>query len=121
MSDLDVVRDEKREVQCLYKYADFILAPGYNERDISTIMKQMKIVHQGGFTPEERMTFRPAIWNDLLQTSRSVVQVLQTSHAAETATPANEVRHSDITFLSCHRKLLIGELGVHYEPSGHHR
>ena len=56
------------------------------------MVKQMKIIHENGYGREERIEFRPTIWKDLLETSRNIIQSLQTLHA-EPATPSSEVRH----------------------------
>lgn len=80
----------------VYGYADVILALGHNERDISILVRQMKIIHQDGYTHEERIEFRPTIWKNLLETSRSVVQVLRMLDA-KLATLASKVRRFRIT------------------------
>ena len=49
-------------------------------------------MHENGYGLEERIEFRPTIWKDLLETSRSIVQVLRTLDA-EPTTPSSEVRH----------------------------
>ena len=73
--------------------ADFILALGYDDRNISTMVRQMKMIHQNGYTHGERIGFRQSIWKSLLKTSRSVVQVLRALHAdSEPATLVSEVR-----------------------------
>ena len=78
------------------EYADFIPAVGHDD-DISAIVKQMKIIHQDGYTREELIEFRPTIWKHLLETARSVVQVLRASHA-EPATLPSEVRHFRVSY-----------------------
>jgi guanine nucleotide-binding protein G(i) subunit alpha len=58
------------------------------------MVMQMKMIHQNGYTHEERIEFRPTIWKNLLETSRSIVQVLQGLNV-EPATPpqgSSEVR-----------------------------
>ena len=75
----------------MYEYADFILALGHND-DISTIVKEMKMIHQKGYTSEECIKFRPTIWKNFLETARIVVHVLRALHA-EPATIPSEVRH----------------------------
>lgn len=75
-----------------YADSDFILL-GCNDHDISTIVRQMKIIH--GYTHEERIGFRPTIWKDLLETSRRIVQVLRSLHA-EPGTHSSEVRFVEL-------------------------
>jgi len=74
---------------------------GSNRRDISTVVKQAKIIYQVGYTHEELVAFRPIIWRDLLETSCAVVQILRALYM-EPVTSANEVRHIYITLLSYH-------------------
>ncbi|KAN0141651.1 G-protein alpha subunit [Lactarius tabidus] len=82
--DLRIKEDSKR----LQRKCDILLM-GCNNYDISTFVKQMKIIHQHGYTHEERIEFRPTIWKDLLKTSRRIVQVLRALHA-EPATDSSE-------------------------------
>jgi len=36
-------------------------------------MKQMKVVHQGGFSVEERIAYRVAIYQNLLESARAIM------------------------------------------------
>ncbi|KAH8983747.1 G-protein alpha subunit [Lactarius akahatsu] len=56
-----------------------ILLMGLNDSDTSAIVKQMKIVHQSGYSCEELLNFRPSIWRYLIETSRCIVQDLRSS------------------------------------------
>lgn len=49
-----------------------ILLLGAGESGKSTIVKQMKIIHQNGFTTEELMTFRPTILKNLTDSAKAV-------------------------------------------------
>jgi hypothetical protein len=102
----------------VYRYADFSLTLGCSDHDISAIVRHMKAMHQHGYTHEERINFRPTIWKDLLETSRSIVQVLRALHV-EPATHSSEVRlclaASGLFWYIM--KALTGTLGVHCEPS----
>ncbi|KAH9039862.1 G-protein alpha subunit [Lactarius pseudohatsudake] len=42
----------------------------------STIVKQMKIIHQNGYTPEELLAFRPLMWKNLHDSAHGVVKPL---------------------------------------------
>lgn len=42
-----------------------LLMCGSGESGKSTVVKQMKIIHGGGFTPEEISDFRPQIWREI--------------------------------------------------------
>ena len=46
---------------------------GSGESGKSTIVKQMKIIHQNGFSPEELDTFRPIIYQNVLDSAQAIV------------------------------------------------
>ncbi|KAG1721024.1 heterotrimeric G protein alpha subunit [Suillus lakei] len=55
-----------------------ILLLGSGESGKSTIVKQMKIIHQNGFTKDELMMFRPTIYQNTLDSAQAIV--LQMCH-----------------------------------------
>ncbi|KAI9448638.1 G-protein alpha subunit [Lactarius psammicola] len=69
--DRQIEEDSKK-----YKRECRILLLGSGESGKSTIVKQMKIIHQNGFTPEEILAFRPIVWKNLLQSASGVVLAL---------------------------------------------
>ncbi|KAI0253628.1 G-protein alpha subunit [Lactifluus subvellereus] len=71
MIDRQIEEDSKR-----YKRECKILLLGSGESGKSTIVKQMKIIHQNGYTNDELLAFRPLIWKNLLESARDVVQAL---------------------------------------------
>ena len=64
---------------------------GLNEPEMFTLVKQMKIIYQGGYSREELLDLRLSIWRYLLDTSRRIVQDLR-DLGLEPATHANKVR-----------------------------
>ncbi|KIJ10007.1 hypothetical protein PAXINDRAFT_138616 [Paxillus involutus ATCC 200175] len=54
-----------------------ILLLGLEESGKSTIVKQMKIAHQNGFTDDELMTFRLTIYGNLLDSAQSIVLAMR--------------------------------------------
>ncbi|KAM6503012.1 heterotrimeric G-protein alpha subunit, GPA3-like protein [Amanita muscaria] len=56
-----------------YKRECKILLLGSGESGKSTIVKQMKIIHQNGFSPEERDEFRPIIYQNVLDSAQAIV------------------------------------------------
>ena len=46
---------------------------GSGESGKSTIVKQMKIIHQNGFSPDELDTFRPIIYQNVLDSAQAIV------------------------------------------------
>ncbi|KAH9067977.1 G-protein alpha subunit [Lactarius deliciosus] len=59
-----------------YKRECKILLLGSGESGKSTIVKQMKIIHQNGYTSEQLAAFRPIIWKNLLQSASDIVNAL---------------------------------------------
>jgi guanine nucleotide-binding protein G(i) subunit alpha len=53
-----------------------ILLLGSGEGGKSTIVKQMKIIHQNGYTPEELLKFKYAIYTNLVESAQNVVKAL---------------------------------------------
>lgn len=52
---------------------DSYFQTGSGESGKSTIVKQMKIIHQGGFTTEQLLEYRPIIYRNVVESARSVV------------------------------------------------
>ncbi|KAF8989496.1 heterotrimeric G-protein alpha subunit, GPA3-like protein [Cyathus striatus] len=50
-----------------------ILLLGSGESGKSTIVKQMKILHKGGFSPEERLHYRPIVYRNLIDSAQEVI------------------------------------------------
>jgi guanine nucleotide-binding protein G(i) subunit alpha len=67
------------------------LPTGSGESGKSTIVKQMKIIHQNGYSREELLAFRPLIWKNLLESGRDVVQALAKFNL-QPISPSNKVR-----------------------------
>ncbi|KAH9957678.1 G-protein alpha subunit [Russula dissimulans] len=71
MIDRQIEEDSKK-----FKRECKILLLGSGESGKSTIVKQMKIIHQNGYMQDELLAFRPLIWKNLLESARDVVQAL---------------------------------------------
>ena len=76
---------------CTYSHAHCGLPTGSGESGKSTIVKQMKIIHQNGYSREELLAFRPLIWKNLLESGRDVVQALAKFNL-QPISPSNKVR-----------------------------
>jgi guanine nucleotide-binding protein subunit alpha len=70
--DRQLEEDSKR-----YKKECKILLLGSGESGKSTIVKQMKIIHQEGFTPAELLAFRPTIHKNAVDSAQAVVRALR--------------------------------------------
>ena len=57
-----------------------MLMSGAGESGKSTVIKQMKIIHQGGFSLEELNDFRPQIYRNIQD---SMLQILEVMEPAE--------------------------------------
>ncbi|KAA1478282.1 G-protein alpha subunit [Dentipellis sp. KUC8613] len=69
--DRQILEDSKK-----FKRECKILLLGSGESGKSTIVKQMKIIHQNGYTPDELLAFRPLIWKNLLESAHAVIAAL---------------------------------------------
>uniref|UniRef100_A0A8C6PSA2 Guanine nucleotide binding protein (G protein), alpha transducing activity polypeptide 2 n=1 Tax=Nothobranchius furzeri TaxID=105023 RepID=A0A8C6PSA2_NOTFU len=54
-----------------------LLLLGAGESGKSTIVKQMKILHQGGYTREEQMEFRAIIYGNILQSALAIIRGME--------------------------------------------
>lgn len=50
---------------------------GSGESGKSTIVKQMKIIHQGGFTPQELDSYRGTVYKNVLESAQAIVQAMR--------------------------------------------
>ncbi|KAH9485923.1 Guanine nucleotide-binding protein subunit alpha [Psilocybe cubensis] len=66
--DRQLEEDSKR-----FKRECKILLLGSGESGKSTIVKQMKIIHQDGFAPHELAEFRPVIYKNVIDSAQQVV------------------------------------------------
>ncbi|NXO49888.1 GNAT2 protein, partial [Aramus guarauna] len=55
-----------------------LLLLGAGESGKSTIVKQMKIIHQDGYTPEECMEFKSIIYGNILQSILAIIRAMST-------------------------------------------
>ncbi|KAJ6596186.1 heterotrimeric G-protein alpha subunit, GPA3-like protein [Mycena vulgaris] len=70
--DRQITEDSKR-----YKKECKILLLGSGESGKSTIVKQMKIIHQAGFTQRERAEYRTTIYKNVLDSARTLARVVR--------------------------------------------
>ncbi|KAF8181243.1 heterotrimeric G protein alpha subunit C [Mycena galopus ATCC 62051] len=70
--DRGLEEDAKR-----YKKEAKILLLGSGESGKSTIVKQMKIIHQAGFSFDELKAFRPTIHKNVVDSAQAVVQAIR--------------------------------------------
>ncbi|KAJ6502277.1 G-protein alpha subunit [Mycena sanguinolenta] len=61
-----------------YKRECKILLLGLSESGKSTVMKQMKILYQQGFTTDERLALRPTLHQNAVDSAHAIVRALRT-------------------------------------------
>lgn len=64
---------------------------GAGESGKSTVVKQMKIIHQNGYTPEELMLYRLTVIKNLVDSAQAIVLALR-KFKLEPEVPDNRVR-----------------------------
>ena len=67
--------------------------PGSSESGKSTIVKQMRIIHQDGFSYDTKLTYREAIYSNLLESAQAVATAMH-KFKVEPADPSNVVSSS---------------------------
>ncbi|EIM79504.1 G-protein alpha subunit [Stereum hirsutum FP-91666 SS1] len=72
----DAIDRQIEEDQKKFKKECKILLLGSGESGKTTIVKQMKIIHQNGYSQTELLAFRPLIWKNLLESSHDVINGL---------------------------------------------
>jgi guanine nucleotide-binding protein subunit alpha len=70
---------------------------GSGESGKSTIVKQMKIIHQSGFTQEELASYRPIVYKNVVDSAQSLVNAMSLL-GKEWVNPQNKVRSSFFPF-----------------------
>ncbi|OWF40016.1 guanine nucleotide-binding protein G(i) subunit alpha-like [Mizuhopecten yessoensis] len=53
-----------------------LLLLGAGESGKSTILKQMKIIHDRGYTPEECMEYRPVVYSNIYQSMTTIIRAM---------------------------------------------
>ncbi|KAI0053257.1 G-protein alpha subunit [Auriscalpium vulgare] len=91
----DLIDKQIEEDSKKFKRECKILLLGSGESGKSTIVKQMKIIHQNGYTEEELLAFRPLIWKNLLESAHAVVMALEHLNL-EPIQPANKTNRARI-------------------------
>ncbi|KAI8889004.1 G protein alpha subunit [Backusella circina FSU 941] len=79
------LRMEKLKIQNEVK----LLLLGAGESGKSTIIKQMKLIHDGGFTPDEREAYKEIIFSNSIQSIHVILEAME-NLGIELGDPANE-------------------------------
>ncbi|KAI8908865.1 guanine nucleotide binding protein, alpha subunit [Powellomyces hirtus] len=79
------LRKEKTDLRNEVK----MLLLGAGESGKSTIIKQMKLIHDNGYSPDERLAFKEIIFSNTVQSMRVIMEAMYNMNIALT-NPANE-------------------------------
>ncbi|KAJ2757284.1 guanine nucleotide-binding protein subunit alpha [Coemansia nantahalensis] len=71
-----------------------MLLLGAGESGKSTIIKQMKLIHDGGYSQEERESFKEVIFSNTIQSMRVLLEAMDTLHIALESTEYQ--MHADV-------------------------
>ncbi|OLL23030.1 Guanine nucleotide-binding protein subunit alpha [Neolecta irregularis DAH-3] len=66
------------------------LPTGAGESGKSTILKQMKLIHEGGYSPDERDSFKEIIYSNTIQSMRVMLEAMESMELI-LADPENEI------------------------------
>ena len=67
---------------------------GSGESGKSTIVKQMKIIHQNGYTRDELLVFRLVVYDNLIESAQAIVKQMR-KMGVDPEVPENRVRTAD--------------------------
>ncbi|KZP26355.1 guanine nucleotide binding protein, alpha subunit [Athelia psychrophila] len=81
---------------CKFKRECKILLLGSGESGMSTIVKQMKIVHQDGFNRDELMSYRMSIYHNLLDSAQAIILAMR-EIGLDCEIPSNRMNCNRIT------------------------
>eukprot|EP00002_Diphylleia_rotans_P036020 TRINITY_DN78_c0_g2_i2.p1 TRINITY_DN78_c0_g2~~TRINITY_DN78_c0_g2_i2.p1 ORF type:complete len:237 (-),score=56.67 TRINITY_DN78_c0_g2_i2:14-724(-) len=87
-----------------------LLLLGAGESGKSTIVKQMKIIHQEGYTAEERASFKEVIYSNTIQSMKSLITNAE-KLGVKIETPENEERALKISDLQSSGEAWSAEIG----------
>eukprot|EP00002_Diphylleia_rotans_P036018 TRINITY_DN78_c0_g1_i1.p1 TRINITY_DN78_c0_g1~~TRINITY_DN78_c0_g1_i1.p1 ORF type:complete len:352 (-),score=102.98 TRINITY_DN78_c0_g1_i1:352-1407(-) len=87
-----------------------LLLLGAGESGKSTIVKQMKIIHQEGYTAEERASFKEVIHSNTIQSMKSLISNAE-KLGVKIETPENEARALKIADLQSSGEAWSAEIG----------
>lgn len=92
-------------------YYYFYLFSGAGESGKSTIVKQMKIIHETGYSVEECEQYRPVVYSNTIQSLMAIIRAMGQLRL-DFADPNKAVSFSGSWELFCWRNSLKGSRGV---------
>lgn len=94
--ELSTLGTEKKPKQAVKHHAKILLL-GAGESGKSTILKQIKIIHQNGFTERERLDYKPFVYNNVISSAQSIVSALTQFDLAKELTHVSQKELEEIT------------------------
>lgn len=81
---------------CLF----FIIPKGAGESGKSTIVKQMKIIHETGYSKEECEQYRPVVYSNTIQSLMAIIRAMGQLRI-DFAEPGRAVSYLHSSFVCC--------------------
>ncbi|KAH6897832.1 guanine nucleotide binding protein, alpha subunit [Coprinopsis sp. MPI-PUGE-AT-0042] len=72
----DKIDEQIQEDSLRFKRECKVLLMGTDQSGISTLVRQMKIIHQGGFSEAELSAFRPGVYKTVMESAYQVVNYM---------------------------------------------
>ncbi|CAO3599621.1 unnamed protein product [Absidia cylindrospora] len=73
----DAIENQIKRDRANLKSETKLLLLGAGESGKSTLLKQMKLLHDGGYTPEERESFKEVIFSNTIQSMKVTLEAMQ--------------------------------------------
>ncbi|ORZ25755.1 guanine nucleotide-binding protein subunit alpha [Absidia repens] len=73
----DAIENQLKRDRANLKSETKLLLLGAGESGKSTLLKQMKLLHDGGYTPEERESFKEVIFSNTIQSMKVTLEAMQ--------------------------------------------
>lgn len=74
-----------------------ILLLGAGESGKSTILKQMKIIHQSGYSQDDLLMYKTTVYKNLLDCAKTIVEVVEQFHVNVSGDPSQQASAATIT------------------------
>lgn len=93
----DEIENQLKRDRMMAKNEIKMLLLGAGESGKSTVLKQMKLIHHGGYSEQERESYKEIIFSNTVQSMRAILEAMPQLDIA--LSPANDARRSVILSL----------------------
>ncbi|KAG5457051.1 MAG: G-protein alpha subunit IN n subclass, partial [Olpidium bornovanus] len=73
----NAIEKELKKNRVAQKYEVKLLLLGAGESGKSTVLKQMKLIHDNGFSDDERVAAREVIFSNIVQSMRAILEAMK--------------------------------------------